>query len=68
MEMKAPKVEYSESLTADELADFLQVHRSTVYRLLRNGRLPAFRVGSDRRFSRDLIEKWVHSRIRATPD
>jgi len=42
-------------LTADELADFLRVHRSTVYRLLRNGQLPALRVGSDWRFSRDLL-------------
>jgi excisionase family DNA binding protein len=67
LELKALRVGHDELLTADELADFLRVHRSTVYRLLRNGQLPAFRVGSDWRFSRDLIEKWLHTRIRATP-
>jgi excisionase family DNA binding protein len=68
LEVKAAKVAHDELLTADELAAFLRVHRSTIYRLLRNGQLPAFRVGSDWRFSRELIEKWLHSRIRATPD
>jgi excisionase family DNA binding protein len=68
LEMKAPKVAFDELLTAEEVADFLRVHRSTVYRLLRNGQLPAFRVGSDWRFSRDLIAEWVHSRSRATAD
>ena len=67
LEVKAPKVANDELLTAEELADFLRVHRSTVYRLLRNGQLQAFRVGSDWRFSRDLIEEWVQSRIRTTP-
>jgi excisionase family DNA binding protein len=68
LEAKAPKVAYGELLTANELADFLRIHRSTVYRLLRNGQLPAFRVGNDWRFSRDLIEKWVQTRVRTTPD
>lgn len=67
LEVKAPKLADDELLTAEELADLLRVHRSTVYRLLRNGQLPAFRVGSDWRFSRDLIEEWVQSRIRTTP-
>ena len=65
---KAPKVAYDKLLTANELADFLRIHRSTVYRLLRSGQLPAFRVGNDWRFSRDLVEKYLHSRIRTTPD
>jgi excisionase family DNA binding protein len=67
LEVKVPNVADDELLTAEELADFLRVHRSTVYRLLRNGHLPAFRVGSDWRFSRDLIEEWLQSRIRTTP-
>jgi len=30
----------------------------TIYRLLRQGRLPGFRVGSNWRFSREAIEQW----------
>jgi excisionase family DNA binding protein len=32
-------------MTARELAEYLRVHPSTIYRLLRDGTLPAFRVG-----------------------
>ena len=42
----------------NELADYLRVHRSTIYRLLKQGKLPAFRVGSDWRFNRESIDKW----------
>ena len=31
-------------LTVRELAGYLRVHQATVYRLLRTGKLPAFRV------------------------
>jgi excisionase family DNA binding protein len=46
-------------LTLEEVADFLQVHPSTVYRLLKNRRIPAFRMGSDWRFNQESIEQWV---------
>jgi excisionase family DNA binding protein len=46
-------------LTVGEVADFLQIHPSTVYRLLKNRRIPAFRMGSDWRFNQESIEQWV---------
>jgi excisionase family DNA binding protein len=45
-------------LTVTELSDYLHVHRSTIYRLLKNGELPAFRIGSDWRFNVEEIDKW----------
>lgn len=43
-------------MTVKEAADFLRVHRSTIYRLLKANRLPgAFRVGSDWRVRRDTL-------------
>jgi excisionase family DNA binding protein len=45
-------------LTVKELADFLRVHPSTVYRLLQRDQLPAFRVGSDWRFNLEAINRW----------
>jgi putative molybdopterin biosynthesis protein len=45
-------------MTVRELAEYLRVHPSTIYRLLRHGTLPAFRVGSDWRFSREEIDRW----------
>jgi excisionase family DNA binding protein len=34
-------------LTVEEVARYLHVHKSTIYRLLRQKELPAFKVGSD---------------------
>jgi excisionase family DNA binding protein len=44
--------------TIDELAEYLRVHPTTIYRLLRQGRLPGFRVAGNWRFRRVLIEQW----------
>ncbi len=52
-------------MTVGELAEFLQLHPSmqlhpsTFYRLLRRGKLPAFKVGSDWGFSREAIDRLV---------
>jgi excisionase family DNA binding protein len=44
--------------TIKELSEHLRVHPTTIYRLLRQGRLPGFRVGSNWRFNRAAIEQW----------
>ncbi len=49
----APKV-----LTVNELAEYLRVHRSTIYRLLKKGQLPGFKIGSDWRFNVEVIDEW----------
>ena len=44
-------------MTLGEIADFLKVHRSTLYRLIKQRKLPVFRIGSDYRARRaDLME------------
>jgi excisionase family DNA binding protein len=48
-------------LTVNELATYLRVHPTTIYRLLKSRQLPAFRVGADWRFKRETIDAWVHS-------
>jgi excisionase family DNA binding protein len=62
------KIEASKVLTVKELSDYLKVHPSTVYRQLRKGRLPAFKVGSDWRFNIESIDRWRmgqdHSNLR----
>lgn len=45
-------------LTVNELADYLRVHRSTIYRLLKKGQLPGFKIGSDWRFNVEVIDDW----------
>ncbi len=49
-------------LTAQELAVYLRVNRSTVYRLLKKGELPGFRIGSEWRFRIDEVNRWFTER------
>jgi excisionase family DNA binding protein len=46
-------------LTLEEVAQYLNVDRFTVYRLLAQKQLPAFKVGSQWRFKREMIEAWL---------
>jgi excisionase family DNA binding protein len=52
-----------EILTISELSQHLRVHPTTIYRLLREGRIPGFRVGSAWRFSRAAIEVWERGQV-----
>ena len=45
-------------LTLEEVADYLRVHPSTVYRLLKKREIPAFKVGCDWRFNLESIDHW----------
>ena len=46
-------------MTMKEICDLLRVHPATIYRLLRNAELPAFRIGSEWRFRTDMILRWM---------
>lgn len=46
-------------MTVKEVAEYLRVHQTTIYRLLRQGRLRAFRVGADWRFRQADIVAWA---------
>ena len=52
------KTDNSHVMTVKELSDYLKVHPSTVYRQLKRGQLPAFKVGSDWRFNVESIDRW----------
>jgi excisionase family DNA binding protein len=46
-------------LTVREVATYLRKSPSTVYRLTREGRLPAKKVGGTWRFSRKSLDEWL---------
>jgi excisionase family DNA binding protein len=46
-------------LTLEQVAEYLNVDKFTVYRLLNDKELPAFKVGNQWRFKRKLIENWL---------
>jgi excisionase family DNA binding protein len=48
-------------LTVRDVSSYLRVHPSTIYRMLKRNQLPAFRVGSDWRFTIEAIDHWLAS-------
>ena len=46
-------------LTLKDLADYLNISRRTVYRLLNGESLPAYRIGKNMRFKREDIDEWL---------
>jgi excisionase family DNA binding protein len=54
----------NEILTMKDICDLLRVHQSTIYKLIKKGKIPSFRIGSDWRFRRDMIERWVAERTK----
>jgi excisionase family DNA binding protein len=51
-----------EVLTVKEVSEMLRIHKITLYRLVRAGKIPSFRIGSDWRFRSDLLERWMAER------
>jgi excisionase family DNA binding protein len=46
-------------MTVREVADYLRMHEMTIYRMARQGEIPAYKVGNRWRFNRGRIEEWL---------
>ncbi len=51
-----------EILTAKEVAEYLNIHPLTVHRYAREGKIPAFKIGTDWRFHKKYIERWIREK------
>ncbi len=47
-----------------QVADYLQMNKMTIYKLAREGRIPAFKVASEWRFKKELIDQWLMSQLK----
>ena len=48
-----------EILTLKQAAEYLKCHTSTMYRLVKHGGVPHFRLGGDIRFKKSTIDNWI---------
>jgi len=46
-------------MTIEEVADYLKIPKSTVYKLAQEGKIPCQKVGRHWRFRKDTIDKWL---------
>ena len=51
--------ELGEILRLDEVAKYLKVSKKTVYKMVRSGKLPAFKFGKHWRVARAELEAWI---------
>jgi excisionase family DNA binding protein len=58
-----PPAASREVMTLREAAAYLNCHHATLYRLVRRGEFPFFKVGSDLRFKRSAIDEWIARQI-----
>lgn len=48
-----------EVMTIDDLSAYLQVSKSSLYKLAQEGKVPGQKVGKHWRFRRDTIDRWL---------
>lgn len=48
-------------MTVKELSDYLRLDRMTIYKMLKEGSIPASRIGHQWRFFREDIDEWIRS-------
>jgi len=58
----------TEFLTVEEVAEYLRLPLSTVYKLVQDKRLPGFKVGKHWRFRRETFEQWIKAQEQNTPE
>ena len=47
-------------MTLEELAIYLKLPKSTVYKLVQEGRIPGQKLGKQWRFGRKAIDQWLN--------
>lgn len=59
MNETAGAIEQDVIMTLSEVAEYLKMGPSTVYRLARQGVIPGRKIGGTWRFSRRVIDAWI---------
>ena len=53
----------SQVMTTQEISKYLGVHEMTVYRRLKKGVLPGFKIGGRWRSKKDVLDEYLMSRM-----
>ena len=60
---KHPAPKRAQIMTLREVAHYLGLHVMTVYKLTREGRVPAAKIGGQWRFKRDVLDDWLETQM-----
>jgi excisionase family DNA binding protein len=53
-------------LTLEQIAKYLQMSTSSIYKMAQTGKIPAYKVGRQWRFKKEDIDKWVEKHRKTT--
>jgi len=53
-----------ELMTVEELGDYLRFTKKTIYKLLKQGSIPAIKIGNKWRFDKELMDEWLHRNMK----
>ncbi|HEY6200803.1 MAG TPA: helix-turn-helix domain-containing protein [Candidatus Binatia bacterium] len=56
-------MDQEEFMTTKEVAQYLRVDEYTIYRLVSQKKIPAFKIGNQWRFKRSLLEHWLKTKM-----
>ena len=48
-------------LTIEQIAEYLQMSTSSIYKMAQTGKIPAYKVGRQWRLKKGEIDKWVEN-------
>jgi excisionase family DNA binding protein len=57
------KMDQEEFMTTKEVAQYLRVDEYTIYRLVSQKKIPAFKIGNQWRFKRSMLEHWLKTKM-----
>jgi len=55
---------FFEIMTLEETAKYLRIGKSTLYKMAREGEVPAIKIANQWRFRKRDIDKWLEERIK----
>jgi excisionase family DNA binding protein len=55
-------------MTAEDVAAYMQVSRSMVYKLAESAQLPCLRIGACLRFEPSIVQRFARGEIRGEPE
>ena len=56
---KQEGLEMDKWLTLQQIANYLQMSTSSIYKMAQAGKIPTYKVGRQWRFKREEIDEWV---------
>ena len=51
-------------MTVKEVAEYLRLDEHTIYRMMRKGKIPAYKVAGRWRFKKNTIEEWLEQNLK----